>query len=91
MGQPVKSLETDQRQMGAVMTESEFEAMCKAHDLTFCYADDARVYNAGRASLARIHEAAKSLPPRTVKRIWDEVVDLKLVEPERKAFYWITR
>lgn len=70
------------------MTEEQFRQMCIAHDLTYDYSDDHRSWSAGRASMAAIREAAKLLDPEAVRRIWNEVVDSKLVPGFRAGFYW---
>lgn len=61
--------------------EKEFFEMCKAHDLTFGYSDDGRVYRAGHASYQRIQEAANLLPRERAVAIWNTVVDTK-IQPE---------
>ena len=70
------------------MTEQEFQGLCERHDLTFDYSDDHGCWQAGCASLAKVREAAKQLPPEVAARIWNSVVDTKLVEDARESFYW---
>lgn len=70
------------------MTLQEFEAMVNRHDLTYDYSDDGFVWRAGLASENRIKEAAKQFPIEDVKRIWNAMVDKKLVENARAPFYW---
>lgn len=70
------------------MTEEQFRQMCIEHDLTYDYSDDGNCWRAGRASMAAIREAAKQLDPEIVRRIWNEVVDSKLVADFRAGFYW---
>lgn len=69
-------------------TLEEFRAMCQRHDLTYDYSDDHSVWTRGGQSLAKIHEAAKLLPKEDVARIWNEVVDTKLIPDARQQFYW---
>lgn len=73
------------------MTEEAFYELVKRHDLTYAHSDDHRIYERGRASLAKIEEAAKQLPPEVARRIWNEVVDLKLAPGTRESFYWMLR
>ena len=70
------------------MTEAEFYELCKAHDLTYTFSDDDRYYRAGEASLKRVMAAAKQLPLDVAQRIWNSVVDEKIVEDSRSIFYW---
>lgn len=70
------------------MTEEKFRQMCQQHDLTFDYSDDGGVWRRGQESLARVKAAAKELPRDVAVRIWNEVVDTKLVEGARSNFYW---
>lgn len=68
--------------------EQEFEEMVRKHDLTYFYSDDRRSYHAGKASLARIEEAARSLPREVAVRIWNKVVDEKVSDPYRASLHW---
>jgi hypothetical protein len=72
------------------MTEQEtaFVEMVSKHDLTFDYSDDFRCWKAGNASLAAIHEAAKSLPRDFVVETWNAAVDKKIVPGRREQWYW---
>jgi len=70
------------------MDIKEFEEMVNRHDLTYDYSDDGSVWRAGLASENRIKEAAKQFPIEDVKRIWNTMVDKKLIEEARKPFYW---
>lgn len=71
-----------------LLSEHEFEEMCRRHDLTYVYSDDGDVWRAGEKSLDAIIVAAADLPREDAVRIWNEIVDLK-VEPEYcQQFYW---
>ena len=70
------------------MSIEEFRRMCQAHDLTYSYFDDGRVWQRGHDQLMTIRAAAKGLPPEEVARVWNEVVDSKLAEGARASFYW---
>lgn len=70
------------------MNIKEFEKMVNGHDLTYSYSDDSSVYRNGVHQENRIKEAAKQFPIDDVKRIWNEMVDNKLIESARKPFYW---
>jgi hypothetical protein len=70
------------------MTEQSFREMCVRHDLTYDYSDDGSVWRRGRESYAAVREAAKLLPREAAVRIWNEVVDTKLVVRARSEFYW---
>lgn len=71
------------------MDIKEFEKMVNGHDLTYSYSDDGSVYRNGVAQENCIKEAAKQFPVEEVKRIWDAMVDRKLVEGARYPFYWM--
>lgn len=70
------------------MTLDEFEKMVNNHDLTYSYSDDGSVYRKGLAQEREIMKAAKLFPSDDVKRIWNAMVDKKLVESTREQFYW---
>lgn len=70
------------------MTLKEFEEMVNRHDLTYSYSDDGRVYDNGLAQERAIMKAAKEFPIDDVKRIWNAMVDRKLIESAREQFYW---
>jgi hypothetical protein len=72
----------------STVTEDEFRELCKKHDLTYEYSDDHHYWTQGNASLAKVQAAAKQLPREVVVRIWNEVVDTKLVPDARAQFYW---
>lgn len=71
-----------------ITTLEEFEAACKAHDLTYDYSDDGWVWSRGLDSESKIRSAAKKFSREDVERIWNAVVDTKLVTDARKQFYW---
>lgn len=70
------------------MTLEEFEKLCKAHDLTYDFSDDHSVWLRGEKSLSKIREAASKLKREDVVRVWNSVVDTKIIESHRKQFYW---
>lgn len=70
------------------MTESEFENMCKAHDLTYSFSDDQRVWRNGVNSYRKIRNAAKQLDTEVANKIWNRVVDQKINAEHVSQFYW---
>lgn len=70
------------------MDIKEFEEMVNRHDLTYDYSDDGSVWRAGLASFRKIKEASTLFPIEDVTRIWNTMVDKKLIEEARKPFYW---
>lgn len=70
------------------MTLDEFEVMVKRHDLTYDYSDDGSVWRSGLAQEQAIIKAAKEFPIEDVERIWNAMVDSKLIEGARENFYW---
>ena len=71
-----------------IHTIEDFEQACRYHDLTYEYSDDGETWRRGGAQLYRIQQAAKKFPREDVERIWNAVVDTKLVENARQQFYW---
>ena len=71
-----------------INTLEEFERACACHDLTYRYSDDGSVYRRGSAERARITQAAAKFPREDVERIWNAIVDAKLVDGARQQFYW---
>lgn len=71
----------------ATEAEEEFRKLCVSHDLTYEYSDDHSYWTRGRASLAKVQEAAKKLDRAVAERIWNEVVDTKVIESHRKDWY----
>ncbi len=71
-----------------IKTLEDFERACIAHDLTYGYSDDPRWYRAGCDSEDRIRKAAEQFPREDVERIWNKMVDTKVVEGARSNFYW---
>jgi len=65
-----------------------FADMCQRHDLTYSYSDDNRAYNKGRSSLSAINAYKSKLAPEVAKKVWNDIVDTKMVEDVRKNFYW---
>jgi hypothetical protein len=72
----------------AKMTIEQFEEEVNRHDLTHDYSDDHSVWSRGAAHYDKIHKAAQSLPREDVERIWNAMVDKRLVESARSQFYW---
>lgn len=70
------------------MNEADFAALCDRHDLTYEYSDDASVWRRGANERAVIEAVATSLPAEVVARIWNEMVDKKLIPACRADFYW---
>lgn len=66
--------------------------MCEAHDLTFEYSDDWRVWKKGCISLDLVRAQAALLPSKAeASRIWNAVVDRKITQADERArFYWPT-
>lgn len=71
-----------------IITLEDFKAACVRHDLTYQYSDDGDSWRRGGASEDRIRRAAKQFAREDVERVWNAVVDTKLVEDARKDFYW---
>jgi len=44
------------------MTKQQFWRLCKAHDWTYMYSDDARVYRQGRTESEVLADAVKAHP-----------------------------
>ncbi len=72
----------------STVTEEEFRKLCQQHDLTYEYSDDGSVWRRGNETLAKVQAAAKQLDREVAVRIWNEVVDTKLIPEGRAAFYW---
>jgi len=70
------------------MTEQEFRALCERHDLTYAYSDDHRYWKAGVQTYDEVKAAAATLPRDVAVRVWNEVVDAKLMPESREMFYW---
>lgn len=70
------------------MTEIEFRILCRQHDLTYEYSDSGETWRRGNASLAKVQSKAKELDRETAVRIWNEVVDTKLIPEGRSQFHW---
>lgn len=72
----------------STVTEEEFRKLCKNHDLTYEYSDDHRYWTKGNQTLAEVQAKAKELDREVAVRIWNEVVDQKIVEGRRDQWYW---
>lgn len=68
--------------------EHEFRELCKAHDISYQYSDDPRVWRAGEQSYERIKAFAKQLPRDRAVAIWNEVCDQKFAPQYAREFYW---
>lgn len=66
----------------------EFEDMVRKHDLTYNYSDDGAVWRRGQDSYDAIRKAATRLPQSEVARIWNKIVDEKILDSHRQQFYW---
>lgn len=71
-----------------INTLEDFERACVAHDLTYSYSDDGRWWRAGCESHDRIRKAAEKFERADVERIWNAVVDTKVIPEVREQFYW---
>lgn len=60
----------------------KFKKLVQAHDLTYSFSDDHRVWLSGEASWRAIDEAAKGLKPEDAARVWNEKVASVLGEDE---------
>ena len=74
--------------MSNIETLEDFEKACADHDLTYSYSDDGEYWRRGCASHERIRRAATKFPREDVERIWNAVVDTKVIESARSQFYW---
>lgn len=70
------------------ITEDEFRRMCMAHDLTYQYSDDHRAWQAGSEFASALRRAASQLDRKTAVRIYNEIVDSKIVPQFAHEFYW---
>jgi len=61
----------------------KFKELVNAHDLTYSYSDDFRVWARGQDSWAAINEAAKGLDPKECCAIWNAKVRKELGENEQ--------
>jgi hypothetical protein len=71
-----------------ITTLEDFKRACEAHDLTYSYSDDGRWWRAGCESHERIVKAAEKFPREDVERIWNAVVDTKVIPDAAPQFYW---
>lgn len=69
-------------------TEQDFELACKRHDLTYHYSDDIAVWRSGEAQYTALKAMAEQLPREVVVRIYNRVVDEKILSDHRDQFYW---
>ena len=75
-------------QLEQPISETLFEAMCRAHDLTYMMSDDHRYYNRGLFTLNLIKKAANELGMDKAMPIWNKIVDEKLVAESQENFHW---
>ena len=73
--------------METMITEQEFQQLCRSHDLTYEFSEGPNYYN-GREEFLRIEDLAKTLPRKKAVQIWNNIVELKLRGPARERFYW---
>ncbi len=84
---------------GVVMVEAQpnegetekvaaFRQLCQAHDLTYQYSDDNRVWVNGQQERKCIEAAALLIDRETAVKIFNESVDAFLVPEAREGFYW---
>ncbi len=71
-----------------INTLADFERACADHDLTYSYSDDGEYWRRGLSSHKRIQAAASKFERADVERIWNAVVDTKVIESARQQFYW---
>lgn len=71
-----------------MITLEEFKTRVEQHDLTHEYSDDSRVWQAGANDYRAIVNLAEQLPRAEVVKIWNAVVDSKLVPAARSEYYW---
>lgn len=71
-----------------INTLEDFERACVSHDLTYSYSDDGRWWRAGCESHDRIKKAAEKFDRADVERIWNAVVDTKVIPEAAEQFYW---
>lgn len=68
---------------------AEFEKMVRAHDMTFEYSDDHRVWQKGRDQLDAIYKAAAMLPRAEAVAIWNKVVNVRFaLDDIREQYRW---
>lgn len=70
------------------MTPERFEEMCRAHDLTYTYSDDHRVWKEGDMEYTLIGRAADVLGRAIAAPIWNKVVREKVSSPNNEQFLW---
>lgn len=70
------------------MTLEEFEKEVNSHDLAYSYSDDHSVWQRGSAHYSKISKAAQELPRGDVERIWNAMVDRRMLPDYRQQFYW---
>jgi hypothetical protein len=70
------------------MDEREFRGLCERHDLTYAFSDDHRLWRAGVVTHDEVKAAAAMLPRDVAVRVWNEVVDQKILPGSREMFYW---
>jgi len=68
-------------------TLETFDAMCKAHDLTFAFSDNHVTWQNGHEELKLISEAAIKLGPETAA-IWNKNVRKKIAPPAVEDYIW---
>ncbi len=64
-----------------------FQNLVNAHDLTYSFSDDHRVWSRGEFSWKKINEAAREILPDDAADIWNKMVDETLTNGSREMFY----
>jgi hypothetical protein len=65
-----------------------FRNMCQAHDLSYVYSDDGKVYSNGEKQYKEIMEFSKKLPLDEAKTIWNEMVEKKVIKHCWGEYKW---
>jgi hypothetical protein len=66
----------------------EFKKLCEAHDMTYEFSDDGRVWRRGAEEWSAIKAAAQGIPRADACRIWNATVDKRIAPGHRSPFYW---
>jgi len=77
--------------MNSVEKLAAFAELTEQYDIDAWASDDHRAYTRHRAHMAAVRRAAKELPRDDVKRIWDSMINRKMLSasPEyRQEYYW---
>lgn len=69
-------------------TLEELQKMMLHHDFTYDYSDDYEVWKRGFNNLKAIEFEARNHPREVVVKMWNEIVDMKVIKEVAKDFYW---